>query len=100
MTQNTSKAGFSRDHFSSQVQRAGGKGPIRSLDHFLKQTKFVSKNNTSKDIAIKKLNIVNVSKPSIINFRVEKNYQTDRRVNEPGWFSFNFKNKETNKELW
>ena len=46
---------------------------------------FFSKNSTSKDIVIKKLNIVNVSNPSIINFRVEDNSQADRRdirVNE------------------
>ena len=70
---------------------------MRSLDHFWKQTKFFSKSNTTKDIVTKNLNIVNVSKPSI-NFRVEENSQADRRVKEPGWFQFNFKNKETNRE--
>ena len=34
----------------------------------------------------------------IINFRVEENSRADRRVNKPGWFKFNFKNKKTNKE--
>ena len=47
------KAGFSRDHFSSQARRTDGKGTMRSLDHSWKQTKFFSKNNTSKDIVIK-----------------------------------------------
>ena len=56
----------SQDHFSCQARQTDGKGTIRSLDHFWKQTEFFSKNNTSKDIAIKKLNIVNVSKSSII----------------------------------
>ena len=74
----------SRDHFSCQARQTDRKGTIHSLDHFWKQTKFFSKNNTFKDIAIKKLNIVNVSKPSIINFRLEENSRADRRVNEPG----------------
>ena len=74
----------SRDHFSCQARQTDGKGTIRSLDHFWKQTKFFSKNNTSKDIAIKTLNIVNVSKLSIINFRLEENSRADRRAHEPG----------------
>ena len=72
-------------------RQTGGKGTIRSLDHFWKQTKFFSKNNTSKDIATKKLIIVNVSKLSIINFRLEEeNSGADRRVNEPGRFLIQF----------
>ena len=39
-----------------------------------------------KILPSKKLNIVNVSKPSIVNFRVEEISRADRGVNEPGWF--------------
>ena len=48
-------------------------------------------------MAIEKLNVVNVSKLSITNLRLEENSRADRRVNEPSRFLIQFQ-KEGNKQ--
>ena len=83
------KARFAGPFFRVRLHRLTEKGL------FVAWTTFQNKLNSfrkiiPKDIAIKKLNIVNVSKLSIINFRLDENSRADRRVNEPGRFLIQF----------